>query len=70
MKKTFRIRMTIIAIIVICVIAIGIYQLIKIKNKQYEIEKITEYNYFVLKQDNLYGVINRNGDIMIKKKQS
>ncbi len=66
MKKAFRIRMTIIAIIVICVIAIGIYQLIKIKNKQYEIEKITEYNYFVLKQDNLYGVINRNGDIIIE----
>lgn len=66
MKKTFRIRMTIIAIIVICVIAIGIYQLIKIKNKQYEIEKVTEYNYFVLKQDNLYGVINRNGDIIIE----
>ena len=66
MKKTFRIRITIIAIIVICAITIGIYQLIKNRNKQYEIEKINEYNYFVLKQDNLYGVINKKGDIIIE----
>ncbi len=66
MKKTFRIRITIIAIIVICVFAIGIYQLIKNRSKQYEIEKINEYNYFVLKQDDKYGVINKKGDIIIE----
>ncbi len=66
MKKTFRIRITIIAIIVICVFAIGIYQLIKNRSKQYEIEKVNEYNYFVLEQDDKYGVINKKGDIIIE----
>lgn len=68
MKKTFRIRMTIISIILIGLIVFGIYLLVKNSSKKYEIEEVKEYNYFVVKQDNLYGVIDRSGNIVVDAK--
>ena len=36
--------------------------------KKYELEKVNSYNYFVLEKDNLLGVIDRNGNIVIEAK--
>lgn len=65
MKKTFRIRMIIIAIIVVSIIAFITYKFIVNNNKKYEIAEVKQYNYFLLKQNNLYGVIDKKGNIII-----
>lgn len=58
--------MIVIAIVIIVAIAgIGIYQLVLERGKDYEIEQIKQYNYFVLKQNNQYGVIDRQGNTII-----
>lgn len=68
MKKTFRIRMIIISIILIGLLIFGIYLLMKNSSKKYEISEVKEYNYFVLKQDNAYGVIDKNGKNIVEAK--
>lgn len=55
-----------IAIIIVIAAIIIIGNVIKEKGKNYEIEKVEEYNYFVLKQNDLSGVINRDGNTIIK----
>ncbi len=66
MKRTFIIRNIIIAVIIIAIIAgIGFY-FFQNSDKDYEIAKVEVYNYFVLKQDNKTGVIDRNGKIVIE----
>ena len=59
-------KIIIIAIIFIIAIA-GIFV---IKNRQsrydYEITKITSFEYFTLMSNEKYGIINKNGDIIIK----
>lgn len=65
MKKTFRIRIAIITIIVISIIAFCIYKFVQSDSKKYEIVKVNEYNYFLLKQNNLYGVIDKKGNTII-----
>ncbi len=60
-----------IAIIIIIVVAILGYFITKIskeKDKEYAIEQINEYKYFVVKEENKYGVINTNGDKIIETK--
>ena len=60
-----------IAIIVIIVVGILGYFLTKIskeKGKEYTIEQITEYKYFVVKEENKYGVINTSGNKIIETK--
>lgn len=68
MKKTFRVRMIIIAIILIGIAVFGIYTLIENNNKKYVIAEVKEYNYFVLKQNNAYGVIDKKGNTIIEAK--
>lgn len=66
MKK--KIILTIILLIAICTIALLI---IKNKNKakyNYEIEKVTEYNYFIYKENGNYGVIDKTGNILVNAK--
>lgn len=65
MKKTFRIRIAIITIIVISIISFCVYKFIQNDSKKYEIVKVNEYNYFLLKQNNLYGVIDKKGNTII-----
>ena len=66
MKRTFIIRCVIIAVLIIAIIvgvsAYFIYQ----NGKKYEIEEVKQYNYFSLRKDNLFGVIDRNGNIIIE----
>ena len=67
MKK----RNIIIILAVIAVIAISagiIVNKIQKENKKYEIAQINEYKYFVVKENEKYGVINTNGDIIIEAK--
>ena len=65
MKKTFRIRIAIITIIVISILSFCVYKFIQNDSKKYEIAKVNEYNYFLLKQNNLYGVIDKKGNTII-----
>lgn len=65
MKKKY---IAIICIIILIIIAVAAFFLIKNNidsKKTYEIAKIEEYNYFVLRQDDKYGVIDRQGNILI-----
>lgn len=59
----------VIAVLSIIILIIGIISIIKYnKNKSkfnYTIEQISEVNYFLLMQNNKYGVINKNGDIVV-----
>lgn len=59
----------IIVVLSIIILIIGIISIIKYnKNKSkfnYTIEQISEVNYFLLMQNNKYGVINKKGDIVV-----
>lgn len=66
MKRTFRIRIIIITIILICIIAVGIFLKLKDSNKNYELVQVNEYNYFVSKQNNFFGVIDKKGNIIVE----
>ncbi len=65
MKKNFIIRNIVLIIVLLVIISVGIYSLIKKNARNYEIAKVEHYNYFVLKQDNLSGIIDRSGNIII-----
>lgn len=68
-------RRNIIIIIVAVLIAITIgafiiYHINQENGKSYEIEQVKQYNYFLLKQGEQYGVIDRKGNIIIDAKYS
>ena len=65
MKRTFRIWVSIIVIIVISIIAIVAYHLIKTNSRKYEIANIENYQYLILKKNNTFGVVDRNQNIII-----
>ncbi len=59
----------IIAIIILILIAIASfvgYNIIVENGRQYEIDKVEQYNYFILKQNELFGVIDTKGNIVIE----
>ncbi len=63
-KKVF-----ILLIIIIIAIVAGIFVTKYLNDKSkydFEIERVTEINYNILYKDNKYGVINRNGDIIVE----
>lgn len=57
-------------IIIILILLVLTFLILKIKKsrKSYEIEKISNYNYFVVKENGKFGVINRNGEKIIDTK--
>ena len=61
MKKIFIILMCIVAII--CGLFFG-FKLVE-KKYNYEISKINEYNYFVFMENELFGVINKDGNTIV-----
>lgn len=67
MKKKYVVMLVIVLLIVITVASWFAYKQIEKNGKQYEIEKIDieNYEYFILRQEDKYGVINKNGDIVI-----
>ena len=65
MKRTFRIWVSIIVIIVVAVIVAISYYFIKENSRKYEIAKIENYQYFILKKDDTFGVIDKNQNTII-----
>lgn len=66
MKRKFIIRNIIILVILIGVITGVSYYFIEQNAKKYEIAKVEQYNYFVLKQNEKSGVIDKNGNKIIE----
>ena len=63
MKKMF------ITIVLLLLIICGLF-LIKNKKYEYKIEKIDEYNYYIYREDSKYGVLDKNGNIIVKANYS
>ena len=66
MKKKYGIIIAIaVIIILLAIVAVVVYNKKVEDNQDYEIEQVKEYNYFVLKQDEKYGVMDKVGYIVI-----
>ena len=67
MKKKNIVMIIIVLVIIISIAGWFIYKQIEKNGREYEIEKIAiqDYEYFILRQDGKYGVMNKNGDIVI-----
>lgn len=61
-----KIRWIIIGIVAVIIIAISIMAIINEVQLHYKVEEISEYKYFTLEQNKKYGVIDRNGNIVIE----
>lgn len=70
MKKRYIIILTIAILIIIAIASVIIYNIIVENGKSYEIEQIKEYNYFILKQNDVYGVMDKKGNIVITPEYS
>lgn len=70
MKKKYIIAIIIIALLVAIILGFILFNKEKQNDKNYEIEQIKQYNYFVLKQQELYGVIDNKGNIIIEPNYS
>ena len=66
MKRTFRIWVSIIVIIVVVARVAISYYFIKQNSRKYKIEKIENYQYFTLKKNDTFGVIDKNQNIIIE----
>lgn len=66
MKKQYIIAIIISIIIVIAGISFFAVNMIIEEGKKYEVSKIENSNYFILKQNNRYGVINKEGKTIIE----
>lgn len=67
MKKK-SILIIIITLLILALASIIIYILTIGNNKNYEIEQVKQYNYFILKQEDSYGIIDKNGNTIITPK--
>ncbi len=67
-KKCIIIIIVLIVLILMAVAGWLIYQQSVKSDREYEIEEIAveDYEYFVLREDEYYGVINKNGEIVIE----
>lgn len=68
MKKRYIVGIVVAVVIVLIVASVIAYYFIKKARREYEIETVKDYQYFILKNNNQSGVINRNGDILIEPK--
>ena len=64
-KKSKLIVLGIMVVIIIIAIGVTIYWIDKSKY-DFEITRVTQIDYHVLHQNNQYGVINRNGDVVVE----
>lgn len=65
MKKT-NIIILVVTIIILFVLGVILIQNVKKGNREYEIEKVNQYNYFVLREENRYGVIDASGNKIVE----
>ena len=68
MKRNFIIRNVILAIVILIVLIVGGYYIINENGKKYKIEEISEYNYFIVRENEKSGVIDRSGNIIVDAK--
>lgn len=66
MRKKNMVLIAILAIFVISIIGIFVVKKIVNDDKKYEVETVSDYNYFILKQNNKFGVIDTRGNIVIE----
>ena len=66
-KKSVFIILTIVILIVIAIAGVSIYFNNKSKY-DFEITKVTQINYHVINENNKYGVIDRNGNVVVEAK--
>ncbi len=64
MKKK-NIIIAIVVLVIIGIVSFFLYQNNTEEKRKYELEKIEETNYFIVRQEGKYGIINKNGDIII-----
>ncbi len=63
--------MIVIAILILLgIVAIGVSCIMNEQERGYEIETIKQYNYFILKQEDKYGVIDKKGNKIIEPQYS
>lgn len=70
-KKNIILLIFIIAVLIFMTTVILVYfkaKRVQEDNRQYEIQTITQYNYFVVREENRYGVIDTKGDKIIDTK--
>ena len=53
MKKRYIIGIVVVALILIIISLFAIYKFVSENGKNYEIAEVKQYNYFILKQNNL-----------------
>lgn len=70
MKKRYIIILSIAILIIIAIASVIICNIVVENGKSYEIEQIKEYNYFIVKQNNIYGVMDKKGNIIITPEYS
>ena len=68
MKKRYIVLIVIIILVLISILSLVVYNKIVENRKKYEIDEVKEYNYFVLRQNELYGVIDKKGNTVITPK--
>lgn len=66
--KRRKIIIAIILIIVILIVAFFIMKALKSQSREYTIEKVENYDYFVLQENDQYGVIDKDANIVIEPK--
>ena len=64
-KIVKKIVLTIIAIILISIIAYTVNYFINKSKREYSIEEVKEFNYYLVRQDGKYGVIDRTGNLVV-----
>ena len=67
MKKKYIVMIVVILLIIIAIVGWFIYKQIQKNGREYEIEKINiqDYAYFILRENEKYGVMNTSGDVVI-----
>ena len=68
MKKKNIVLILIIAAILIGIITFVIIQNSKNESRKYSIEKVENFDYFVIQDNDKYGVIDKNAKIIIEPK--
>lgn len=68
MKKKYVVILVVILIIVFCLALFMIINNIQKNNIHYEIEQVKDYNYFVIKQDDKYGVMDKQGNVLVSSR--
>ena len=68
MKKRYIVLIIIVILILIALASVFIFQKTVEEGKKYEIEEIKDYGYFVVRENEKYGVIDKTGKNVVEAK--